>query len=137
MSESMTIEFPGDKRVRATLADTVVETDQSPEDGGDGSAPEPYVHFLSSIGTCAGVYVLGFCQSRDIPTEGIRLEQRMHWDRDGHLEQVELDIEVPDSFPEKYHEALVRAVDQCAVKKALQAPPEFEIRTRVAGSAGA
>jgi ribosomal protein S12 methylthiotransferase accessory factor len=130
----MTISFPGGKRVDATVGDVVVKTDQSKQGGGDGSAPEPYMHFLASIGTCAGIYVLGFCQSRDIPSAGIEIKQHMHWDEVTHkLSRIELDIEVPPSFPAKYHSALVRAADQCAVKKTLQDPPEFSIQTVVTG----
>jgi ribosomal protein S12 methylthiotransferase accessory factor len=57
----MTISFPGGKRVDAHLMGRTIQTDQAREAGGDGSAPEPYTLFLSSIGTCAGIYVLGFC----------------------------------------------------------------------------
>ena len=30
--------------------------------GGQGSAPTPFATFLASMGTCAGIYVLGFCK---------------------------------------------------------------------------
>ncbi len=128
----MVIDFPGGKRVNATFGDQVIRTDQSPRAGGEGSAPEPYLTFLASIGTCAGIYVLSFCQSRGLPTEGIELRQRMHWDQaTGALAKVDLDIVVPPEFPEKYHKALIRSADQCAVKKALQNPPSFDVQTKV------
>ncbi len=69
----MTIDFPGGARVDAHFGSFVVPTDQPPQGGGQGSAPTPFATFLSTIGTCAGIYVLGFCQQRGIPTEGIRL----------------------------------------------------------------
>ena len=47
--------------------------------GGNGSAPPPFDLFLASLATCAGIYVLGFCEKRSIPHDGIRLEQR--WER--------------------------------------------------------
>jgi ribosomal protein S12 methylthiotransferase accessory factor len=37
---------------------------------------------------------------------------------------------VPPDFPEKYHKALIRAADQCAVKKHFETPPTFEILTQ-------
>ncbi len=63
------ITFGGGKKVNAEFKDFIVKTDQSIKSGGDGSAPEPFQYFLSSIGTCAGIYVLSFCESRKIPTE--------------------------------------------------------------------
>ncbi|MGC8764132.1 MAG: OsmC family protein [Acidobacteriota bacterium] len=128
----LTVTFPGGKRVDAQILGHTIKTDQAPEAGGEGTAPEPYLLFLASLGTCAGIYVLSFCQRRGLSTEGIFLRQRMDFDPSGgRLERVTLTIHVTPSFPEKYREALVRAADQCAVKKVLFDPPAFEIRTEV------
>ncbi len=128
----MEIVFPGGERVDAVMGNMVVTTNQ------DGSAPAPFGLFLASIGTCAGIYVLGFCQHRGLPTDGIRIVQRMHMNPLTRLiERIDLDIVVPPEFPAKYHDALVRAASQCAVKKHLEQPPAFDVRTRVAASAAA
>ncbi len=126
----MEITFPGGKRVDASIAGQTVRTDQSPQSGGTGSAPEPFLLFLASMGTCAGIYVLGFCQSRGLPTEGLKLTQHMEWDQATHkLTAVNLNIHLPAGFPEKYKEAVIRAADQCAVKRTIENPPEFVVRT--------
>jgi ribosomal protein S12 methylthiotransferase accessory factor len=130
----MVIDFPGGARVDAHFGPYTVMTDQPPQGGGEGSAPTPFALFLASLGTCAGIYVLGFCRQRGLPTEGIRVVQRMHSDpATGMLGPVELEIQVPPSFPEKYHEALIRSASQCAVKKHLEAPPAFDVKTVVKG----
>lgn len=124
----MQITFPGGKRVDAHLNGQTVHTDQAVAAGGEGSAPEPYLHFLASIGTCAGIYVLGFCQAREIPTEGLKLSQTMEFDPQTHrLTHVRLEITAPPDFPEKYLPAIRRAADLCAVKKTILEPPEFEV----------
>ncbi len=126
----LTITFPGGLKVDAQYGDQVVKTDQSVRAGGEGSAPEPFMHMLGSIGTCAGIYVLGFCKARHLPTDGIQLKQRLVYDEvKRKIGRVEIDIEVPKDFPEKYYEALVRSADQCAVKKFILDPPEFAIQT--------
>jgi ribosomal protein S12 methylthiotransferase accessory factor len=133
MSSEIVVTLPGGKRVDARVGNHVVRTDQPVAGGGEDSAPSPFNVFLAAIGTCAGIYVAGFCQKRGLPTDGIRLRQRSEVDREtGVLTRVEIDIEVPPSFPERYLEALVRVADQCAVKKAIQAQPVFEVRTLVA-----
>ena len=133
----MTITFPGGKRVDAGYNGFAVATDQPQESGGEGSAPSPFDFFLASIGTCAGFYVLAFCQQRGIPTKKISLVQRMVWETvpDGkrRLALVSIDINVPPDFPEKYRTALVKSAELCAVKKAIADPPEFVVRTRVGG----
>jgi ribosomal protein S12 methylthiotransferase accessory factor len=129
----MIVTFPGGSRVDAQFGQHTIRTDQPVRSGGEDSAPAPFSVFLASIATCAGVYVLGFCQQRGLPTEGIKLVQRLEVDRaTGMVAKIGIDIQVPPGFPEKYHEALVRAANQCAVKKHLEHPPSFEVRTVVA-----
>lgn len=130
----ITISFPGGKKVIADAGGMIITTDQSKTHGGDGSAPTPFAHFLASIGTCAGIYVLSFCQERGIPTDSITLTERLEYaSGDGRtkLARIVIDINVPTEFPEKYHKALIKVADQCAVKKTTMDPPLFEIRTVV------
>jgi putative redox protein len=138
MSSELVVTLPGGKRVDTQIGRHVIRTDQPVAAGGEDGAPAPFDLFLASIGTCAGIYVAGFCQKRGLPTEGIRLVQRNHLDPETRvLARVEIDIEVPPSFPEKYRDALVRVADQCAVKKAIQAQPVFDVRTVEARAGGA
>jgi ribosomal protein S12 methylthiotransferase accessory factor len=129
----MKITFPGGKKVKAEFDGAVVETDQPVKYGGEGSAPTPYQLFLASLGTCAGIFILGFCNERKIPTEGITLTQRMEYipklKGGAELKKVIIEINLPPGFPEKYEGAVVKVAELCAVKKTIQSPPEFEIRT--------
>ncbi len=123
----MVIDFPGGARVDAHFGPFTVQTDQPPV----ASAPTPFATFLASIGTCAGIYVLGFCQQRGLPTEGIRIVQRMHSNMlTGMVGKIDLEIQVPPTFPEKYLPALVRSAEMCAVKKHFENPPQFEVYTQ-------
>jgi putative redox protein len=124
----MVIDFPGGSRVDAHFGDFTVATDQPPI----ASAPSPFEIFLASIGTCAGIYVLGFCQSRHLPTEGISIVERINHNHiTGRVETIGLEIQVPPEFPEKYLDSLIRSAELCAVKKHLEKPPRFEITTAV------
>lgn len=128
----MIIDFPGGARVDAHFGPYTVMTDQPPMGGGLASAPTPFALFLASLGTCAGIYVLGFCSQRGLPTEGIRIVQRVQTDRaTGKIENIELEIQVPPDFPEKYYPALVRSADQCKVKQVIENPPTFNVFTKV------
>ena len=122
----MQIHFPGGKRVTSTYKGFAIETDQPKSEGGDASAPEPYDLFLSSIGTCAGVYIVYFCESRGIPTEGIATVLSFEKNERSHLmEKIIIDIRLPPEFPEKYRKAVIRAAEMCTVKRTLAAPPEI------------
>jgi ribosomal protein S12 methylthiotransferase accessory factor len=129
----MLIDFPGGARVDAHFGPFTVQTDQPPA----SSAPTPFATFLASIGTCAGIYVLGFCQQRGLPTEGIRLIQRVYNDpASGMVSKIDLEIQVPPTFPEKYLPPLVRSAELCAVKKHLEQPPQIDVFTRAVEAAG-
>ena len=123
------VDFPGGSRVDAHFGNFTVPTDQPPM----SSAPTPFDLFLTSIATCAGIYVLGFCQQRGLPTEGIQIIQRIHSDPASRMiDQVEIEILIPPTFPEKYRDSLIRAAELCKVKKHLEKPPRFSITTTVA-----
>ncbi len=123
----MLIDFPGGLRVDAHFGEHTVSTDPPPAN----SAPTPFEVFLSSIGTCAGIYVLGFCRQRNLPVDGIRIIQRNHPNMQGMVDKIDLEIQVPPTFPAQYYEALVRSAELCKVKKTLEHPPVFEVSTKM------
>jgi putative redox protein len=126
----MTVSFPGGARVDAHFGPYTIRTDQPAQGGGEGTAPTPFATFLASLATCAGIYVLGFCRQRDLPTEGISITQVTEPDREtGLVGRIRLEIHLPESFPEKYRPALIRAAEQCTVKKHLEHPPVFDVTT--------
>jgi len=131
MSSEMTVDFPGGKKVTAHYDGLDIATDQGVDSGGEGTAPEPYDLFLASLATCAGYYVLKFCEGRDISTDGVSIHQNWERDKDKKLVRITLSIRVPEDFPAKYHKALVRAAETCAVKKTLADPPEITTETVV------
>jgi ribosomal protein S12 methylthiotransferase accessory factor len=127
---NMRVYFPEGKKVFAEYNGFVHQTDQPVISGGNGTAPAPFELFLASIGTCAGIYVLGFCQKRGIDTKNIEINQAMRFNPQTYMiEQIDIDIQLPPDFPEKYRNAVISAVQQCAVKKHMESPPVFNIKT--------
>jgi putative redox protein len=126
----MQITFPGGKRVEAQYKEFDIKTDQPIAGGGEGSAPSPFDLFLASLGTCAGFYVLRFCQERNIPTDDIHLVMRTERDPQKKMVgRITIEIILPVEFPEKYLSAVRHAADLCTVKRLIQNPPEFDIKT--------
>ena len=122
-------DFPGGAAVEATASGHRIRTDQPPKLGGTDSAPAPFDLFLASIVTCAGFYALRFCQQRELDTRDLRVWLDVERDLTGkRVERLTLSLRVADDFPDKYRSAILRAMDQCAVKKHILAPPEFELK---------
>jgi len=122
------ISFDGGLKVNAHTNKFIIKTDQSIEGGGEGSAPEPFTLFLSAIGTCAGYYALQFCQTRDISMEGIEIKLSDDFDMEKkRAENINITFNLPDSFPKKYHNALIKSVNLCSVKNTINFGPNIDI----------
>lgn len=117
---SILVSFPGGVRVDARLDEFVVSTDQPVRAGGEGSAPAPFGIFLASLATCAGYYVKAFCDSREIPSDGITLSMDTEYNpAEKMIGKIIIRIHVPAEFPEKYESAVINAAAICAVKRHL------------------
>jgi len=128
----ISLSFPGGLKVDANFNGFTVKTDQPVAGGGEGSAPGPFDMFLASLATCAGIFVLRFCQSRGISMEGIKIIQSTEYDQAAHrLAKLIIDINLPKGFPEKYREAVRLAADKCLVKRTIQNPPEMIINANI------
>jgi len=133
--DALKITFPGGKRVDAQYKGFLIKTDQPVYAGGEGTAPAPFDLFLSSIATCAGYYVLAFCQNRGIPVDGASVLMRMHKNEEKkRIERFSIEIQLPPEFPEKYTKAVTKAVDSCSVKVHMIDTPDFEISVNRSGT---
>jgi putative redox protein len=129
----MEITFGGNKKVNAEYNGHIIKTDQPVQAGGENTASAPFELFLASIGTCAGVYVKSFCDSRNISSDNIRIIQQMEYNPETRLiGKINLEIKLPADFPEKYKDAVVNAANLCAVKKHLHNPPDISVSANIA-----
>ncbi len=124
----MEITFDGGKIVTAHHRGFTIVTDQPANSGGTGSAPSPFDLYLAAIGTCAAVYVKSFCDNRQLSTDGIKVIQKTTFSQESGLPiKLTIDIQLPDSFPEKYRQSLINVAELCKVKKSIASPPVFEV----------
>lgn len=124
----MEIVFPGGKKVTALWHGFEIKTDQPAGGGGGGSAPTPFDLFLASLGTCAGIFALGFIQSRGLSAEGFKITVSFEQDPATHLlAKTSMKITLPKDFPPKYKDAVIKSAEQCLVKRTMDNPPKLEI----------
>jgi ribosomal protein S12 methylthiotransferase accessory factor len=126
---SIKINFEGGKKVNAEINGLVVKTDQPLSVGGEGSAPSPFEVFLTSLGTCAGIFIKSFCDQRGIATEKMYLMQDAEYNPIQKLvEKINISIHVPVAFPDKYDSALISTASLCTVKRHLREDIIVDIR---------
>ena len=132
MDKDIKVTFPGGLRVDAEYKGRVIQTDQPVYQGGEGTAPAPFDLFLASLATCAGFYVITFCQKRGVSTESASLVMKTEKNPESkRIEKISIEIQLPPEFPEKYKSAVIKAVDTCTVKAHILNPPQFETEAKI------
>jgi ribosomal protein S12 methylthiotransferase accessory factor len=122
------VNFLDNLKVEAKFDDFSVVADQPIRYKGDGAAPGPFDYFLASSAMCAAYFVRVYCNSRDIPTENIRLSQNNIVDPEDRYKQIfKIQVELPESISEKHRLGIIRSIDRCTVKKVVQTGPEFVV----------
>jgi ribosomal protein S12 methylthiotransferase accessory factor len=122
------VNFLDNLRLEAKFDDFSVIADQPIRYKGDSSAPGPFDYFLASSALCAAYFVKLYCQTRDIPTDNIRLAQSNIVDPENRYKQTfKIQVELPADLSDKDRQGILRSIDRCTVKKAVQAGPDFII----------
>ena len=122
------VNFLDKLRLEAKFDDFTVIADQPIRYKGDGSAPGPFDYFLASSALCAAYFVKLYCDTRNIPTENIRLSQNNIVDPENRYQQIfKIQVELPEDISEKDRLGILRSIDRCTVKKVVQTGPEFVI----------
>jgi ribosomal protein S12 methylthiotransferase accessory factor len=122
------VKFLDNLRLEAKFDDFTVVADQPIRYKGDGSAPGPFDYFLASSALCAAYFVKLYCDTRNIPTDNIRLSQNNIVDPENRYQQIfKIQVELPADISEKDRLGILRSIDRCTVKKVVQAGPEFVI----------
>ena len=131
MSKIIEVNFPGGKKVGASVNGHVILTDQPASNGGENTAPSPFDLFLASIATCGGFYAAEFCHKRDIGLEGLSLRLVCEPDPETRLYgKMIFELCLPAGFPEDQVDALKRSINACTVKKHMMDTPAFDIRVK-------
>jgi putative redox protein len=122
------VDFSGKKQVTAHFKNFDIITDQPIAAGGEDLAPTPFELFLSSLATCAGIFVREFCIGRSLPTENVYLEQEIDFNKEiKKISKIAIHIFIPKNFPEKYDQAIINSAALCLVKRHLTPDIHFEI----------
>lgn len=122
------VNFLDNLRLEAKFDDFTVVADQPIRYKGDGSAPGPFDYFLASSALCAAYFVKLYCQTRNIPTDNIRLSQNNIVDPENRYNQIfKIQVELPSDISAKDRQGILRSIDRCTVKKVVQTGPEFII----------
>jgi ribosomal protein S12 methylthiotransferase accessory factor len=128
----MKVTFPGNKKVAYDTGQHVIVSDQPISNGGDGTAPDPFTFFMSSLANCAGYFAKAFMDGRELNTEGFSMDYSYTWREEEHLiDEIIFNLTLPEDFPPKYLKAVIRSMSQCTVKRHLREDIKITVLTNI------
>ncbi len=88
----------------------------------------PFLIFLATAGMCSAVFVRSFMQQRGLPFQEVGITQKMNYNRMTNMvSDIDMVVDLPANFPEKYVGAIKNVIAQCPVKRHLAEPPTFNV----------
>lgn len=96
--------------------------------GGEDSAPTPTEVFISSLGACIGMYIVGYCNNTGRDTTDLTI--KLDWEKEEspkRVNKIKVDIDLPKVNVEKKKDSLMRIVEKCLIHNTLKNPPEVNI----------
>jgi len=104
--------------------------------GGTNRGMTPPQLFVASLGACLGVYIVDYCETIGVPSQGLKVE--MHWEqteRPKRIARIRAEIRLPEEGITPARLAAIRRVaEQCLLHNTLKAAPEFDIEFMTAGA---
>lgn len=96
---------------------------------GDDEGPMPLELLGASLGSCVALYVKQFCEARDLPYEGMRVEvQQLGARNPGRVGTFDVRVILQDELPEQYAEVLERVARSCPAHNTLSMGSEVAVR---------
>ncbi len=121
------VAFPDHESITARSGELSFKIGLPPDEGGDPDAYGPFDLLLSALALCTGHHVRAFLQQRGFPISDAGLIVRAERGGESHmLETVTMEVRVPEDFPQKYEDALVRAMGLCLIRMQLGRQPDIQ-----------
>jgi ribosomal protein S12 methylthiotransferase accessory factor len=111
------VNFLDKLRLEAKFDDFTVVADQPIRYKGDGSAPGPFDYFLASSALCAAYFVKLYCDTRNIPTDNIRLSQNNIVDPENRYKQIFKIRSSCRRISPRDRQGILRSIERCTVKR--------------------
>ena len=97
-----------------------IVTDQSERAHGSDAGPTPLELLGAALGSCVALYVQQFCQVRDLPYEGMKVEVRQDNESSpSRVGKFYVRLVMPQQLPARYALLLGKVVRSCPVHNTL------------------
>ncbi len=121
----MTVNYTGGMQFVAEVRGHAVTIDLPPAQKGRDTGPTPPELFIASLGSCIGVYVVGYLRAQELPCEGIRVD--VTWEDEkspARIGRITADIHLPDGISPEQAQMALKAAELCKIHNTLHQKPE-------------
>jgi putative redox protein len=127
--ERAEIKYIDGKKFSATNRTHTIIIDQPKEGGGEDQGMTPPELFIDSLGSCIGVYVLGFCKNTGLDPIGMKiiLDWEKASDKPGRIQKISAKIELPNVDIGARKAALLKVAESCLIHETIKHQPEVTI----------
>ncbi len=116
----MVVTHEGGLKFAAQLGSHRIIVDQPVRAGGQDAGPAPIALLGVSLGTCVALYVQQFCNARNLPYEGMRVEVESYGAQNpGRIGEFTVRVVLPQELPPKYAEMLEQVARSCPAHNTL------------------
>jgi len=127
--EKAEIKYIGGMKFEAKNRSHSVIIDQPQASGDEDKGFTPPELFVDSLGSCIGVYVLGFCKNTGLNPNGMKIT--MDWekaiDKPARIQKINAKIELPNANPGPRKAALLKIAESCLIHETIKHQPEIKI----------
>ncbi len=124
----ITVNYQGGMKFAAQCRDHELIIDLPEESRGNDQGPTPPECFLSSLGSCVGVYVAAFCRNSGFDATGMQIrvsaEKVPHPSR---LDKIGVEVFLPNAAAAERKEALLSVAKRCLIHNTLHGNPQVDI----------
>ena len=104
-----------------------VKADMSEKEGGRDEGPSPVELMAGSLGACIAIMVQGYCDRNGYDGDvGVSMTVELA-DKPKRIKAIVIDLDLPESVPEKKKEAIKRVARHCPIHATLENPPVLDI----------
>ena len=126
--EEIRIKYEKGREFTAFAGNHKITIDQPLDNGGEDRGPTPTELFLSSLGSCIGVYVQGFCKRGGVPCEGMELRVGFEKAEDPYrISKIAVDVTLPEKVTEERKKAILKVAEHCLIHNTIANHPEVTI----------
>ena len=119
--------FTGNRKINVEANGFNIPVDLTKKDGGDESAPNPFVLLMAALLACSSYHVLLLAEKLGLNKESFRVELEPKTDANGDMQKAVIKVFVPADFPKEREAALKASVMACKVGRHLKAERSVEI----------